>query len=86
MAAKAVKAEIHTRDFKVVGTMHLPPESYHGRLSDKLNKKGVPNFIPVTQAKVWSKQDGKIVAKKPREVECIIVNSQSIEAAIPLEE
>lgn len=85
MPAKIVKAEIHTRDFKIVGAVHLSSESYRSRLSDRLNTES-SSFIPVTQAKIWRKESGKITVKKPREVECIIVSARSIEATIPLEE
>lgn len=79
---RSVIAEIHTRSFKITGTVHVSLESYRGRLTDRLNLAG-QHFIPVTDAKVVVRQGP---SKKAKHVDCIILNSMDIEAVIPIEE
>lgn len=73
-----VKVAIFTEQYKLVGNVHVVPG---GRISDFLASKISSNFIPVTDVKVYSTKDAKLVM----EVKFLTVNTDSIILFYPVD-
>jgi len=43
----------------VVGDVTLPPEGYHSRFSDSLNRRDL-DFVPLTNVEITSLTDGRV--------------------------
>ena len=74
-----VKVAILTDHYKLVGNIHIVPG---GRVTDFLASRVAGNFIPVTDVKVYSEKDEKLVL----ETKFLTVNSRYIIMLYPITE
>jgi hypothetical protein len=74
-----VKVAILTPDHKIVGTIHVVPG---GRVTDFLASRVAGNFIPVTDAKVHSAKDDRLIF----ETKFLTINANFIVLLYPMGE
>ena len=74
-----VNVAILTEQYKLVGNIHIVPG---GRITDFLVSKSGGNFIPVTDVKIFSTRDEKLIL----ETKFLTVNSNFIIMLYPLKE
>jgi uncharacterized protein DUF6812 len=53
------RAVFETDRQQVVGDVTLPPEGYHSRFSDSLNRREL-DFLPLTNVEITSLVDGRV--------------------------
>jgi Family of unknown function (DUF6812) len=80
-AGKRVERVVFETDReRIVGDVMLPPEGYHGRISDLLNR-GDFGFVPLTNVEIVPLEGGQ-VAERP----FIALGKAHVRLAFPLDE
>ncbi len=70
-----VPVVVYMKDFKIEGTLHIPPG---GRLTDFMNISGKP-FIPVTDAVIYKTETGE----KLYEIGLMQINKNFVQLIFP---
>jgi hypothetical protein len=79
-ARRRVERAVFETDRQLVeGDLTLPPAGYQSRFSDSLNR-GEFDFVPLTNAKVTSLEDGKVC-----ELPFVVLSKRHIRVAYPTE-
>lgn len=79
-ARRRVERAVFETDRQMVeGDLTLPPAGYQSRFSDSLNR-GEFEFVPLTNAKVTSLDDGKVT-----ELPFVVLSKRHIRVAYPSE-
>jgi len=74
-----LRVMVCTSLYRVEGDMHLLPGS---RLTDIVNVKTGKDFFPITNAKVWSTREDRVLYT----ADFVTINRESIIMIFPLEE
>lgn len=73
------RVHFETDRHRIVGDVTLPPEGYHSRFSDNLNRVDI-NFIPLVNAEISSLMGGDVERR-----DFIVVSKAHVRIAFPFE-